>query len=116
MVSLGLYTSAPGLMVWVAMRVEWTKMKARSERWAEEKDLVVEEMRRVVEYLDWKAQWWRSQGTRRTGLSPMVMRGLGAYTTRQALVYEQMAKSFAGDWYPSLKKFGIHADWCAACL
>ena len=44
MVSLGLYTSAPGLMVWVAMRVEWTKMKARSERWAEEKDLVVEEM------------------------------------------------------------------------
>ncbi|KAG1869682.1 hypothetical protein C8R48DRAFT_746879 [Suillus tomentosus] len=39
-----------------AMRVEWAKARARSLRWSEEVLLLKEEMRRVRQYLDWRAQ------------------------------------------------------------
>lgn len=40
------------------MRIEWSKSRARLQRWEEEVDLVVEEMRRVLVLLDWKKGWW----------------------------------------------------------
>ena len=38
-----------------AMRAEWAQTKARADRWSEEKQLVQEEMRRVLAYFQWKA-------------------------------------------------------------
>ena len=44
------------------MQVEWSKSKARAERWREEVILLSEEMRRVLVYFEWKARWWMIQG------------------------------------------------------
>ncbi|KAJ7302318.1 hypothetical protein DFH08DRAFT_978038 [Mycena albidolilacea] len=41
-----------------ALRIEWAKTRARAWRWTEEVDLVEEEMRRVLEFQRWKAEWW----------------------------------------------------------
>ncbi len=50
------------------VRVEWAKMRARVFHWREEKELLVEEMRRVVEYFKWKSAWW----TDRAGCTPLM--------------------------------------------
>ncbi|KAJ7885134.1 hypothetical protein B0H14DRAFT_3082330 [Mycena olivaceomarginata] len=44
-----------------ALRVEWAKTRAKAWRWTEEVDLVEEEMRRVVAFLEWKAERWARQ-------------------------------------------------------
>ncbi|KAF8223543.1 hypothetical protein L208DRAFT_1078317, partial [Tricholoma matsutake] len=38
--------------------VEWVKAQVRAERWWEEVILLEEEMRRVLEFCQWKARWW----------------------------------------------------------
>lgn len=38
------------------MWVEWAKAKAQQDRWDEERQLLQEEMRRTVVYLEWKAR------------------------------------------------------------
>ena len=43
------------------MRVEWAKTKARADHWHEEVFLVSEEMRCVLYFLQWKAEWWAGQ-------------------------------------------------------
>ena len=40
------------------MRVEWTKTRARAERWSEEVILLNEEMQHILRYFEWKAGWW----------------------------------------------------------
>ncbi|KAF8183464.1 hypothetical protein K438DRAFT_1974947 [Mycena galopus ATCC 62051] len=41
-----------------ALRIEWARARTRAWRWTEQVDLVEEEMRRVLQFLDWKAEWW----------------------------------------------------------
>ncbi|KAJ7099018.1 hypothetical protein C8R44DRAFT_593419, partial [Mycena epipterygia] len=41
------------------LRVEWAKTRARAHRWTEEVDLLEEEMRRILVFLEWRAGWWR---------------------------------------------------------
>ncbi|KAJ6575811.1 hypothetical protein B0H10DRAFT_1837609 [Mycena sp. CBHHK59/15] len=43
-----------------ALRIEWARTRARAWRWTEEVDLLEEEMRRVLEFLKWRAGWWMS--------------------------------------------------------
>ena len=40
------------------MCVEWAKARARVMRWKEELLLIQEEMRRVIAYHKWIADWW----------------------------------------------------------
>ncbi|KAI0654576.1 hypothetical protein C8Q70DRAFT_876809, partial [Cubamyces menziesii] len=95
-----------------SMRVEWAYAKARAERWKEEERLLLEEMRRVVEYCEWKATWWRSQGTRRDGDAPVaVQRGLHAYAAKQADVWGGLARRSASWWIAYLKTLGPLPDW-----
>ncbi|KAJ6448083.1 hypothetical protein C8R45DRAFT_1128122, partial [Mycena sanguinolenta] len=44
-----------------AVRIEWAKTRARAMRWAEEVDLLEEEMRRVKEFLWWRSHWWTAR-------------------------------------------------------
>ncbi len=83
-----------------SMRTEWTKAKARRDRWDEEFLLVQEEMRRVVVYLIWKADWWREQGDRRQVNDPSLAQGLSAYAEFQASNWEHLAESCASKWTP----------------
>ncbi|OAX30590.1 hypothetical protein K503DRAFT_669748, partial [Rhizopogon vinicolor AM-OR11-026] len=41
-----------------AMRIEWCKARERAMRWAEEVELLKEEMRRILQYLEWEAALW----------------------------------------------------------
>lgn len=93
------------------MRSEWAKSHARAQRWSEEAILLVEEMRRVIEFLDRKAQWWQSQRQRRPDARTDVIIGLDAYAERQACIREDLAKSFASRWHGLLVTNRISISW-----
>ncbi|KAJ6498612.1 hypothetical protein DFH09DRAFT_1336611 [Mycena vulgaris] len=91
------------------LRVEWAKIRARARRWTEEVDLLEEEMRRILVFLDWKAKWWRSLKEARTKESdparydtamddPALCEGLHAYAERQAMIQEDMKARFEANW------------------
>ncbi|KAJ6490424.1 hypothetical protein C8R47DRAFT_977475, partial [Mycena vitilis] len=48
------------------VRVEWSKAKARKDRWEEEVALIREEMKRVLRFLRWRAMWWEMRRSTRT--------------------------------------------------
>lgn len=95
-----------------SLRVEWTTSFARLERWSEEVDLLQEEMRRVVTFLEWKSQDWLARvGARSGNLAPGVQSGLDAYARKQAAVYHDLAASFAKLWRPTLVSYGLKHPW-----
>lgn len=97
-----------------SMRIEWAHAKARADRSAEEEELLLEEMRRVLAYCDWKAAWWRSQAECRDGLvSAPVSRGLRAYAQKQAAVWEGVARTSASYWVTYLKTYRTLPTWLA---
>ncbi len=96
------------------VKVEWARSKARAERWAEEVELLQEEMRRVIEYFEWKASWWRKQASRRTDIATALQRGLGAYAELQARVFEGLAFGCASLWVPYFRAQGDKMpEWSA---
>lgn len=90
-----------------SMRVEWAKARARKLRWDEEYQLVQEEMRRTVAYLEWKAQWWQEQENRRSDTDDVVLRGISAYAHKQTAMLERLAHSCCEYWAPTLQSLGI---------
>lgn len=93
------------------MRVEWAKMRARAERWAEEVLLLTEEMRRVIAWFDAKSLWWLNQRSRRLDVSPETAAGLTAYALKQSVMYQDLAKSFGTHWAPLLRQNSIPIEW-----
>ncbi|KAG6805596.1 hypothetical protein H0H92_014788 [Tricholoma furcatifolium] len=79
------------------LRLEWLKARARAQRWREEVMLVEEEMRRVLEYCRWRADWWERQECRRTA-SPLLQEGLIAYVTEQANIERSRASAWQAQW------------------
>lgn len=79
--------------------MEWCKAKCRADRWEEEVVLLDEEMRRVLEYCSWKADWWMQQahGGRQVE-SPVLKEGMKAYAAEQAHQENRMAETFASKW------------------
>ncbi|KAH9911104.1 uncharacterized protein BXZ73DRAFT_82990 [Epithele typhae] len=82
------------------MKYEWSRSKARAERWTEEVALLEEEMRRIVEFFEWKARWWREQATRRGDVSAELATGLAIYAEKQACVFEGLAMRCVTSWLP----------------
>lgn len=95
----------------IGLRVEWAKSHARAQRWSEETVLLVEEMRRVIAYLDWKATWWHAEADRRQGVRVDIADGLKAYAYRQSDLMRNLAKSFAALWHPVLVAADIPTEW-----
>ncbi|KAF7351692.1 CxC2 domain-containing protein [Mycena sanguinolenta] len=82
-----------------SIRVEWSKAKARKERWEEEVELLREEMRRVLCFLRWWAIWWEERRTARLeGVSIELRAGLEAYAARQASGARRMCNRFKTAW------------------
>ncbi|KAJ6472963.1 hypothetical protein DFH09DRAFT_1343669 [Mycena vulgaris] len=48
-----------------ALRIEWAKTRARAMRQEEQVDLLEEEMRRILQFLRWKADWWQGLAGKR---------------------------------------------------
>ncbi|KAF7972629.1 hypothetical protein HWV62_17380 [Athelia sp. TMB] len=81
-----------------SVRREFLKARARKHRWVEEVMLLVEEMRRVLRFLNWRAHWWRHQQYSWEGLSDDVSDGLRAYALRQAQLCDSIALAFKTKW------------------
>lgn len=78
--------------------MEWAKSKARADRWKEEIMLLEEEMRRVIEYCQWRSEWWRCQCGHRDGLRAPLLEGLSAYAEEQASQEAAIANAFTRQW------------------
>jgi hypothetical protein len=94
------------------IRVEWTTSFARLERWTEEVDLLQEEMRRVVMFLEWKsADWLARADVCGENLALDIQSGLIAYAKKQASIYHNLAVSFAKLWRPTLVSYELEHSW-----
>ncbi|KJA16799.1 hypothetical protein HYPSUDRAFT_71075 [Hypholoma sublateritium FD-334 SS-4] len=96
-----------------SMRVEWAKTRARVMRWQEEYQIVPEEMRRVLAWYEWKAEWWEMQAGRRKEGDQSILIGVSAYAHKQAHIVRRMAARCAADWLPILTKLGITPCWAS---
>ncbi len=88
-----------------SVRVEWAKLRARVERWDEESTLLVEEMRRIVAFLQWKGTWWLSRASSRDVDDIRIVNGASAYAHKQADNLSYLAASFIHRWDLSLMSF-----------
>lgn len=93
------------------MRAEWARCRVRANRWDKERKLLLEEMRRVISYFEWKARWWRSQAARHPNASPRVQRGLAIYAEKQAAMFDRLAIRTASYWINFLSKLGPLPPW-----
>ncbi|KAI0688809.1 hypothetical protein C8Q76DRAFT_772031 [Earliella scabrosa] len=93
------------------MRAEWARSKARVDRWDEDRTLLLEEMRRVLEFFEDRAHWWREQGARRTEVDARLKRGLMMYAEKQASVFEALALRTASFWVNYLREMGPLPSW-----
>ncbi|KAJ7459006.1 hypothetical protein FB451DRAFT_1097561 [Mycena latifolia] len=80
------------------VRIEWAKARARRLRWSEEVDLLEEEMRRVLQFLGWRAEWWNEQIGLRDLPEGAQLEGETAYAVSQATLLTALAKQFTIDW------------------
>ncbi|KAF8215390.1 hypothetical protein K438DRAFT_1955372 [Mycena galopus ATCC 62051] len=76
------------------IRLEWTKARARADRWREELILLEEEMCRVLEFCAWKARWWEERVTTRSEVTAELSEGLRAYALAQAA----RERAWESDW------------------
>jgi hypothetical protein len=90
------------------MQVEWERARAWMQRWKEELLLVQEEMRRVIAYLKWKADWWREQGALRSPVDVTVLSGVSGYAHKQAV-----AERCAVHWLLHLRVKDITPTWAS---
>ena len=82
----------------IGLRCEWAKSKARVDRWDEEVQLVREEMRRVLAFLEWKACWWDRQREAQLSVTYDIQEGAHAYAAKQAHVNRALTASFEERW------------------
>ncbi|KAG1790740.1 hypothetical protein EV424DRAFT_1476101 [Suillus variegatus] len=80
------------------VRVEWCKARARANRWSEEVELLLEEMRRVIVFLKWQAEWWGGRRSSRASESAAEQEGLAVYACRQATLRLSLVASFQTLW------------------
>ncbi|KAJ7054887.1 hypothetical protein C8F01DRAFT_1088626 [Mycena amicta] len=90
-----------------AVRVQWTKTRARRDRWMEEVRLLQEQMRRVLRSLDAVEKEWETWTTVTRVVDGELGAGLRAYALRQAEVHRRVARSFRAKWSAS-KAEAVH--------
>ncbi|KAJ7722721.1 hypothetical protein B0H16DRAFT_1248777, partial [Mycena metata] len=81
-----------------SVRVEWSKAKARRDRWVEEVQLLREEMKRVLRMLRWTQGEWEKRKGQRGSVDPELAAGLKAYARRQVYVHRRVAEAFHISW------------------
>ena len=60
--------------------------------------LLKEEMRRVRQYLEWKAGWWLSRSDGWDGLDDSIANGVKAYALRQRRIQQDLSTAFTQLW------------------
>jgi hypothetical protein len=99
------------------MRVEWAQSVARADRWEEEVILLREEMRRVVQFLEWRSSDWFAKADSRTGaVTSSVRAGLSAYANKQGSVFHNITVRFTQRWRPVLISLSLPHAWATEFL
>ncbi|KAG2152984.1 uncharacterized protein EDB93DRAFT_1239811 [Suillus bovinus] len=109
---LGGRTQGTAIMSWIwhvhgipsdnarlVLHMEWCKMRARCNQWFEEIQLLLEEMRRVLEFLDWQAKWWEAWVTLHVAEQSEDNEGLVAYAKHQAAICRSLSAKFRALWH-----------------
>ncbi|KAG2338018.1 hypothetical protein BDR05DRAFT_978303 [Suillus weaverae] len=81
-----------------SLHVEWCKAQAQAHQWEEEVQLLHEEMRHVLSFFEWQAQWWDAQGSQWQFSSPAFTEGAVAYAHHQAMLCWRMSAWFRSLW------------------
>lgn len=95
--------AASGEEVAISIWSHWARCQARAERYEEEVELTVEEMRRTLEFFKWKSRWWLQlqdvcASSATPPAEPQVEHGLRAYAHRQASIYSSLATAYVDHW------------------
>ncbi|KAK7017487.1 hypothetical protein VNI00_018616 [Paramarasmius palmivorus] len=85
------------------LRTEWCKSRARARRAKEEVLLVQEEMRRTLEYLEWRAQQWEACGEETLNREDAEQEGSRAYALAQAELQRALKDAFTVEWKKPLE-------------
>lgn len=80
------------------LRAEWARSRARVRRASEEVMLLREEMRRVLESLEFRALWWDDRQDARDDEAADLKEGIFAYANEQASLQRALAASFKVLW------------------
>jgi len=91
------------------LQIEWAKSRARANRAREEVLLLKEEMRRVIEFLKWKSQWWLSKAEDRPAGDDLA-EGLLAYSHKQARLHKGLSQQFRTIWQAPLQDLNLPQD------
>ncbi|KAJ7251189.1 hypothetical protein B0H12DRAFT_1018742 [Mycena haematopus] len=86
----------------IAVRVEWSKTKARRDRWEEEVMILREEMRRVLRMLRWTRDEWERRAALHENVDAAVAAGLKAYAACQVYVHRRIGEGFHTGWSRSV--------------
>lgn len=92
------------------LRAEWAKSRARAQRAREEVNLLKEEMRRTVKFLEWRSEWWQKKPTSWSGVSAQLSEGLRAYAMEQAATQKSLAECFEVLWETPLADYHDNSD------
>lgn len=107
--------AATGEEVAVSIRAHWARCQARAERYEEEVQLTVEEMRRTLQFFKWKSArwliWCDTRASSATPPDPQVEHGLRAYAHRQALTYSLLVTIFLHHWHEFLVEHSLGTEW-----
>ena len=69
-----------------SLHIEWCKSRVWAMQFREEVELLTEEMSRVLRFLTWQEQWWKTKGQLDMGGPATNSGGLHAYAERQAVL------------------------------
>jgi len=83
-----------------ALHIQWCRARARKMRWTEEVDLLLEEMRRVGQFLKWHGGWWMERANQRKSVDKGIQEGLSAYAHLQASICHHLKEKFEESWRP----------------
>ncbi|KAG2053534.1 hypothetical protein BDR06DRAFT_997114, partial [Suillus hirtellus] len=83
---------------------EWCKARAQAMHWAEEVELLKEEMRRILQFLAWDMQCWDERGLENMleDAGEEECKGRMAYAKHQASLHRMLAESFKTSWTDTL--------------
>lgn len=99
------------------MRVEWAQCVARADHWEEEAALLQEEMRRVVQFLEWRSSDWLAKADLRArAVTPVVLSGLAAYANKQTAVFHNLAVRFCQHWRSAFVSLSLPHNWATEFL
>ncbi|KAG2051604.1 hypothetical protein BDR06DRAFT_1060927 [Suillus hirtellus] len=80
------------------IHIEWCKAHAHAAQWSEEVQLLLEEMRCMLVFLQWQADWWCEHANLHVLEKPSNQEGLQAYAHCQAALHCAMHGSFQALW------------------